>query len=213
MTDPCLRTQRTSRRCPMKTRWLFSLVLFLPIGAWTAAGVQDDGVDAMIRTIERPQQPNRQGLDPYTLEEIMSLAGVPGVSVAVIRDFPDPLGQRLRDRRRRGRCPRRHQDAVPGCVHQQTGGGNGRRSGGRGGAVLTRRRHQRNPYLLAPARDPSHAQPAGDSANSHKSHVGNRGRVRFSGLPPRRPATDDRSDPERGAAVQCWSRFFSNESP
>ena len=45
----------------MKTRWLFSLVLFLPIflpiGAWTAAGVQDDGVDAMIRTIERPQQP------------------------------------------------------------------------------------------------------------------------------------------------------------
>ena len=71
----------------MKTRWLFSLVLFLPIGAWTAAGVQDDGVDAMIRTIERPQQPNHQGLDPYTLEEIMSLAGVPGVSVAVIQDF------------------------------------------------------------------------------------------------------------------------------
>ena len=71
----------------MKTRRLFWLVLFFPIGAWTAAALQDDGVDARIRTIERPQQPNRQGLDPYTLEEIMSLAGVPGVSVAVIQDF------------------------------------------------------------------------------------------------------------------------------
>ena len=71
----------------MKTRRLFWLVLFFPIGAWTAAAFQDDGVDARIRTIERPQQPNRQGLDPYTLEEIMSLTGVPGVSVAVIQDF------------------------------------------------------------------------------------------------------------------------------
>ncbi len=71
----------------MKTRRLFWLVLLFPIGAWTAAALQEDGVDAMIRAIEGPQQPNRQGLDPYTLEEIMSLAGVPGVSVAVIEDF------------------------------------------------------------------------------------------------------------------------------
>ena len=71
----------------MKTLRLFWLVLFLPVGAGTAAAVQDDRVDALVRTIEGPQAPNRQGLDPYTLEEIMSLAGVPGVSVAVIEDF------------------------------------------------------------------------------------------------------------------------------
>ena len=71
----------------MKTRRLFWLVLLFPIGAWTAAALQEDGVDARIRAIEGPQQPNRQGLDAYTLEEIMSLAGVPGVSVAVIEDF------------------------------------------------------------------------------------------------------------------------------
>ena len=71
----------------MKIRRLFWLVLFLPIGAWTAASVQDDGVDVRIRAIEGPQAPNRQGLDPYPLEEVMRLAGVPGVSVAVIEDF------------------------------------------------------------------------------------------------------------------------------
>lgn len=37
--------------------------------------------------IEGSQHPNRQGLDPYTLEEIMDLYGVPGVSIAVIKDF------------------------------------------------------------------------------------------------------------------------------
>jgi CubicO group peptidase (beta-lactamase class C family) len=37
--------------------------------------------------IESSQHPNRQGFDPYTLEEIMDLYGVPGVSIAVIKDF------------------------------------------------------------------------------------------------------------------------------
>ena len=71
----------------MKIRRLLSLALFLPVGTGTAATQQEGGTDALIRTIEGPQQPNRQGLDPYTLEEIMRRAGVPGVSVAVIRDF------------------------------------------------------------------------------------------------------------------------------
>ena len=41
----------------------------------------------MIEAIERPQVPNRQGYDPYTLREVMGRMGVPGLSVAVIRDF------------------------------------------------------------------------------------------------------------------------------
>ena len=71
----------------MKIRQPLWLVPFLLLGAWAAASAQNDDADARIRTIEGPQQPNRQGLDPYTLEEIMNLAGVPGVSVAVIEDF------------------------------------------------------------------------------------------------------------------------------
>jgi CubicO group peptidase (beta-lactamase class C family) len=41
----------------------------------------------MITTIENRQLPNRQGFDPYTLREIMDRFHVPGLSVAVIKDF------------------------------------------------------------------------------------------------------------------------------
>lgn len=41
----------------------------------------------LIKVIEARQQPNRQGFDPFTLEELMVRFGVPGVSIAVIQDF------------------------------------------------------------------------------------------------------------------------------
>ena len=41
----------------------------------------------IIRTVESPQVPNRQGLDPFTLQQLMSRFHVPALSVAVIRDF------------------------------------------------------------------------------------------------------------------------------
>ena len=40
-----------------------------------------------IRTVEGAQVPNRQGLDPLTLDQLMRRFHVPAVSVAVIRDF------------------------------------------------------------------------------------------------------------------------------
>jgi CubicO group peptidase (beta-lactamase class C family) len=46
-----------------------------------------DSATALIARIEAPQSPNRQGWDPYTLQELMERFGVPGVSVAVIKDF------------------------------------------------------------------------------------------------------------------------------
>ena len=56
------------------------LLSFVHLGA-----AQDAG--QMIKVIEDRQTPNRQGLDPYTLREIMDQLHVPGVSVAVIQDF------------------------------------------------------------------------------------------------------------------------------
>ncbi len=41
----------------------------------------------LIAVIEGPQYPNRQGLDPLTLQQVMERFHVPGVSVAVIKDF------------------------------------------------------------------------------------------------------------------------------
>jgi CubicO group peptidase (beta-lactamase class C family) len=48
----------------------------------------DDSTPAAMRArIEAPQSPNRQGLDPLTLQQVMERFHVPGVSVAVIKDF------------------------------------------------------------------------------------------------------------------------------
>jgi len=59
------------------------------IAATTAVHtVADDSSPAsMMARIEGAQSPNRQGLDPLTLQELMERFHVPGVGVAVIRDF------------------------------------------------------------------------------------------------------------------------------
>jgi len=50
------------------------------------AGGSSD-VSQLIRRIEGPQVPNRQGLDGFTLQEVMAKLHTPGVSLAVIKDF------------------------------------------------------------------------------------------------------------------------------
>jgi CubicO group peptidase (beta-lactamase class C family) len=49
--------------------------------------VAQDDPAAMMARIEGPQSPNRQGFDPFTLDQVMKRFRVPGVSVAVIKDF------------------------------------------------------------------------------------------------------------------------------
>ena len=56
------------------------LIVQLPV--WAQESVAD-----FIRAVELAQNPDRQGLDGFTLEELMAEFGVPGVSVAVIRNF------------------------------------------------------------------------------------------------------------------------------
>ena len=41
----------------------------------------------MMAEIAGPQLPNRQGADALTIHEVMAYYNVPGVSIAVIRDF------------------------------------------------------------------------------------------------------------------------------
>ena len=48
---------------------------------------EDAAPAAMMARIEGAQSPNRQGLDPFTLQQVMDRFHVPGVSVAVIKDF------------------------------------------------------------------------------------------------------------------------------
>jgi CubicO group peptidase (beta-lactamase class C family) len=51
------------------------------------AAADADSPAAYIARIEGVQSPNRQGFDPYTLEQLMERFRVPGASVAVIKDF------------------------------------------------------------------------------------------------------------------------------
>ena len=60
---------------------LFTLPLFLV----ATAAAQDSA--QMITTIEGPQVPNRQGFDSLSLRELLERLHVPGISVAVIKDF------------------------------------------------------------------------------------------------------------------------------
>jgi CubicO group peptidase (beta-lactamase class C family) len=69
--------------------WLFRvlpLLVVVAVGRLDRAVGQDDPAPFIAR-IEGAQSPNRQGFDPLTLSEIMARFKVPGVSVAVIKDF------------------------------------------------------------------------------------------------------------------------------
>ncbi len=70
------------------TRVLWRLPLVV-VAVSATVGLRGQVTDqaAMIARIEAPQTPARGGYDAYSLKELMNRLGVPGVSVAVIRDF------------------------------------------------------------------------------------------------------------------------------
>ncbi len=67
------------------------LSTFLIVAAATITPVfhaaEDPSPTAMMARIEGPQSPDRQGLDALTLAQVMERAHVPGVSIAVIKNF------------------------------------------------------------------------------------------------------------------------------
>ena len=69
-------------------RWMLAAVLMASAGVvLLSAQKAPDSVAAQIARIEGPQSPNRQGYDPFTIPEMMKRFHVPGVSLAVVRDF------------------------------------------------------------------------------------------------------------------------------
>ena len=70
---------------PMTVGALFVFAALSLTGTSHDAALQD-GSAPLIARIEARQSPNRQGLDPYTLQELMQKFRITGVSVAVIKD-------------------------------------------------------------------------------------------------------------------------------
>ena len=55
--------------------------------ALTGSSAAPDSPADYIARIEGPQSPNRQGFDPLTIEQMMTRFRIPGVSVAVFKNF------------------------------------------------------------------------------------------------------------------------------
>ncbi len=80
----------------MKRKVVLAVLAFS--GAMIGVAPQaQDGSAALAARIEAPQTPNRQGWDPYALQDLMVRFGVPGLSVAVIKgsqiDWAKAYGQ------------------------------------------------------------------------------------------------------------------------
>ena len=68
-------------------QWMALAVLVLAVGLATARPSAQGDTAAIIARIEAPQVPDRQGFDSLTLAQVMQRLKVPGVSVAVVKDF------------------------------------------------------------------------------------------------------------------------------
>jgi len=66
---------------------MIATAVLLSALAVAPTAVDEGSAATMMARIEGAQSPNRQGLDPLTLQQLMDRFHVPGVSVAVIRDF------------------------------------------------------------------------------------------------------------------------------
>jgi CubicO group peptidase (beta-lactamase class C family) len=123
-------------------RRLIAALLLLSAAAVVPIVADDRSPAAMMARIEGVQSPNRQGLDPLTLQQLMDRFHVPGVSVAIIHDFEI------------------HWTKGYG-VDQQGGRRDGRGPGGRGWNVLAGRRHHYDSEVVEAAGRRVHAPPAG----------------------------------------------------
>jgi CubicO group peptidase (beta-lactamase class C family) len=71
----------------MKRRLLVLAIVAIGTACAVPRAAEDSSPAAMMARIENAQTPNRQGLDGYTLRQVMERFRVPGVGVAVIKDF------------------------------------------------------------------------------------------------------------------------------
>jgi CubicO group peptidase (beta-lactamase class C family) len=71
----------------MRAARLIPALVLLALTVPRATPAQDGDAASYIARIEGRQSPNRQGWDPYTLQELMQRHRIPGVSIAVIKDF------------------------------------------------------------------------------------------------------------------------------
>jgi CubicO group peptidase (beta-lactamase class C family) len=78
---------KSNKEGAMKPRMLAAVLMTSAAVVLLSAQQAPDTLAAQVPRIEGPQSPSRQGFDPYTIPEMMKRFHVPGVSIAVVRDF------------------------------------------------------------------------------------------------------------------------------
>ena len=109
-----------------------------------------------------------------TLRQVMERFRVPGVSVAVIKDFAIHWAKGYGVADVESGAAVENNTALSGGLDQQAGGGDGGRACRAGRPLRARRRHQHDPEVVEDAGERAHARPSGHAARalSHTSGLG-----------------------------------------
>ena len=126
----------------MKTRNAVLAVLALSNALLGATPPAQDSAAALIARIEAPQTPNRQGWDPYSIQQLMERFGVPGMSLAVIKDGQIDMARAYGQADVTAKSAGDDGDDVSSRIHQQAGDGVRGHAPGRCGQAVARRRRQ-----------------------------------------------------------------------
>ena len=168
----------------------------------TGVGAQDSS-SAMIARIEGQQSPNRQGHDGFTLQELMQKYRVPGVSVAVIKDFEIHWAKGYGVADVETGLPVEPGTTFPGGVDQQAGDRDGGAEGGARWPLFARRRHQYPSEVMEGSTKRVHESDAGNTPRVAQSHVWSGRWFRFPRLSSLGAAANARANPCWGEALQC----------
>ena len=190
---------RAAKLSPM-TRLLAVLCAIAAAPVFFAAEVASPA--EMMARIEGPQSPNRQGLDPLTLQQVMERFRVPGVSVAVIKDFEIHWAKGYGIADVEARTPVDTGTLFQAASISKPVAAMAAMRAVQDGRFGARRRHQQRAQVVEAARQRIHARPSGHAARVDEPHLGTRRRLRISGISPVRAAADARRDPERQQAVE-----------
>ena len=177
--------------------------LLTTAGTWRVYAEADESPAAMMARIEGPQSPNRQGLDPLTLKQIMEKYRVPGVSIAVIKDFAIHWSKGLWRRRCRPAERRSRPETMfqAASISKPVSAMAVLRAVQDGKLSLD----QDINTILKSWKLPTgrlHARSPGHVADAPQPHLRPRRRLRLSGLSPEGPAPDRRADSQRREALE-----------
>ena len=176
--------------------------LLTTAGTWRVYAEADESPAAMMARIEGPQSPNRQGLDPLTLKQIMEKYRVPGVSIAVIKDFAIHWSKGYGVADVTSGAPVTPETMFQAASISKPVSAMAVLRAVQDGEALARSGYQHDSEIVEAADRGLHSRSPGHVADAPQPHLRPRRRLRLSGLSPEGPAPDRRADSQRRETLE-----------